>query len=78
MVDIQERFLKGARGRAAQARVEDRCTFTARPVERADVIVSIDSIEHFDDPAAILKLMRYMLKLHGYVLTSFGPTWYRP
>lgn len=77
-VDIQERLLKIARERAASAGVRDRCTFTTNPTERADVIVAIDSFEHFADPGAILKVMREMLKPTGCVLAAFGPTWYHP
>jgi SAM-dependent methyltransferase len=77
-LDIQEKGLEVARERAAQAGVSDRCAFTTHTDERADVIVAIDSFEHFDDPAAILRLMRAMIKPDGYVIASFGPTWYHP
>ncbi|HST22979.1 MAG TPA: class I SAM-dependent methyltransferase [Blastocatellia bacterium] len=77
-IDIQERFLAVAREQARQAGVSDRCTFATRTDERADVIVAIDSFEHFDDPAAILKTMREMIKPDGCVIASFGPTWYHP
>jgi hypothetical protein len=40
--------------------------------------VSLDAFEHFDDPLAILGVMRTLLKDDGYVLTCFGPTWYHP
>src|SRR5260221_13256555 len=46
-VDIQERFLQAARGRAKQAGVADRCVFTTRTDEKADVCIAIDSFEHF-------------------------------
>src|SRR5215210_2980718 len=46
---------------AAREGVADRCTFTASPAERAEVIVSTDAFEHFDDPPAILKTMRDLL-----------------
>ncbi|MGB7925864.1 MAG: class I SAM-dependent methyltransferase [Pyrinomonadaceae bacterium] len=77
-IDIQEKGLEVARERAAQAGVDDRCVFTTRTDERADVIVAIDSFEHFDDPAAILQTMRGLIKPDGYVIASFGPTWYHP
>ena len=77
-VDIQERFLAMARTHAAAAGVDDRCVFETTPSEAADVIVSVDAFEHFDDPAAILRTMRTMLKPTGRVLVSFGPTWYHP
>ena len=48
------------------------------PDEPADVIVSLDSFEHFQDPAAILRVMDSYLSPHGKVLATFGPTWYHP
>jgi SAM-dependent methyltransferase len=77
-IDIQEHFLATARERAAQAGVGDRCEFATHTSERADVIVAIDSFEHFADPAAILRTMRTMLRRDGRVIASFGPTWYHP
>lgn len=77
-IDIQERFLAEARERARDAGVLDRCTFATSVSEPADVIVSVDSFEHFADPAAVLIAMREMIKPTGCVLASFGPTWYHP
>ncbi|MCA1593303.1 MAG: methyltransferase domain-containing protein [Acidobacteria bacterium] len=77
-IDIQERFLSAARERARQSGVGDRCTFATKTDEHADVIVAIDSFEHFNDPAAMLRMMREMLKPDGYVIASFGPPWYHP
>src|SRR5207247_6321675 len=53
-------------------------TFSKNPSEPAEIILSIDSFEHFADPAAILETMARMLKPGGYVVASFGPTWYHP
>jgi len=77
-LDIQERFLVVAREQARKNGVSDRCTFAPKTDERADVIVAIDSFEHFNDPAAILRTMREMIKPDGCVIASFGPTWYHP
>jgi SAM-dependent methyltransferase len=77
-IDIQESFLERARERAAEAGVAERCTFATRSPDLADVIVAVDSFEHFADPAAILRSMREMLRPGGFVLASFGPTWYHP
>jgi SAM-dependent methyltransferase len=77
-LDIRERALANARKTAAQRGVEERCTFTTRTDEKADVILSIDAFEHFDDPAEILRIMRRLLKDDGCVLAAFGPTWYHP
>lgn len=77
-IDIQESLLELARQHAARAGVSERCVFSTHAAERVDVIVAIDSFEHFEDPAAILQMMRDMLKPAGCVMTSFGPTWYHP
>ncbi len=77
-LDIRDAMLAAARRRAEQAGVADRCTFATRADEKADVIVSIDAFEHFDDPAAILRLMRSLLKPNGTILIAFGPPWLHP
>jgi ubiquinone/menaquinone biosynthesis C-methylase UbiE len=77
-VDIQDAYLEIARERAATAGFADQCTFVTATSEAADVITSIDAFEHFDDPAAILRMMFSLLKPGGEVLLSFGPTWFHP
>jgi SAM-dependent methyltransferase len=77
-IDIQERLLEEARQAAARADVADRCSFATRASESADVIVAIDSFEHFENPSAILRVMRDMLKDKGCIIAAFGPTWYHP
>jgi SAM-dependent methyltransferase len=77
-IDIRERALANARSTAAESGVSDRCLFTTRTDEKADVILSIDAFEHFDDPAEILRIMRRLLNDDGCVIAAFGPTWYHP
>jgi len=78
-LDISERLLAEARARAKAANVEDRCTFgVVPPAKPIDVIVSIDSFEHFGDPEGILATMHGLLRPGGRIVTSFGPTWYHP
>ena len=77
-IDIQERLLARARARAESAGVADRCRFGTKPEAPADVIISLDSFEHFADPAGILEIMHSMLRPGGAVFASFGPTWYHP
>lgn len=77
-LDIQEAFLETARKNAEAAGVSDRCTFTTRSTEPVDVILTMDSFEHFDSPDEILRIMRGLLKDSGYVIAEFGPTWYHP
>jgi len=77
-VDIRENLLSRAREHAAQAGVADRCEFTPGPVRYADVVVSVDAFEHFANPGQVLDLMYESLPPGGFVLASFGPTWYHP
>jgi SAM-dependent methyltransferase len=53
-------------------------TFTTSTREKADIILSIDAFEHFDDPAAIMVKMRSLLKPGGYIIASWGPPWFHP
>lgn len=77
-IDIGDDFLGRATELARQEGVADRCTFVKHTTERADVIVALDSFEHFADPAAILRVMRNLLNDNGTALVSFGPPWYHP
>lgn len=78
-LDILESSLEKARQLASSAGVSDRCTFgTKAPPEGVDIIISLDSFEHFGRPDEILNVMYSQLKQGGKVLISFGPTWYHP
>lgn len=77
-VDIREDVLQSARQNARKAGVQDICTFATSAQEPADVVVSVDSFEHFSDPAGTLSLIASLLRDRGEVLASFGPTWYHP
>lgn len=77
-IDYRESVLEVARSRARQAGVESRCRFATTTDHQADMIVSVDSFEHFADPASILQTMHALLRPGGSVLTSFGPTWFHP
>ena len=77
-IDIQESLLGIGRRYAELAGVSERCVFSTCATASADVIVTIDSFEHFADPATTLQTMRRMLNPGGCVIASFGPTWYHP
>lgn len=77
-LDIREDVLKVGRSKAREKGVADRCTFVSETDELADVVVSIDAFEHFEDPARILAIMRRLLKSDGRVIAAFGPTWFHP
>ncbi len=77
-IDIRQHALAKARQSAADRGVADHCTFTTKTDEKADVILSLDAFEHFENPAEILRIMRRLLKDDGSVIAAFGPTWYHP
>lgn len=76
-IDILDRWLRIAEqnARAADCR---NVTFGRTVPELVDIIISLDSFEHFSDPSRVLENMARFLKPGGYVLASFGPTWYHP
>jgi len=77
-IDIRPKVLEAARSAAAAAGVLDRCVFSTHTDERADVVLSIDSLEHYDDPEQALVLMRRLVSDDGRVLIAFGPPWFHP
>ena len=77
-IDIRPKVLEAARAAAAAAGVSDRCVFSTHTDERADVILSIDALEHYDDPEQALVMMRRLVADDGLVLIAFGPPWFHP
>ena len=77
-IDLRQRWLDLGDEQAAARGVADRCTFAREWSDPVDLIVSLDSFEHFADPAAVLTHMRGLLRPGGKVLAAFGPTWYHP
>jgi SAM-dependent methyltransferase len=79
-IDTRQKWLDNAAALAHTRGVADRCVFVQQWTgpQVADIIVSLDSFEHFDEPAEILATMNRMLKPTGSVLVAFGPTWYHP
>jgi SAM-dependent methyltransferase len=45
---------------------------------QVDIIISQDSMEHFNDPEAVLNLWRSLLREDGRVYVTFGPPWLAP
>lgn len=77
-IDIRPNLLERARAAAERAGVSDRCVFATHTAERADVVLSIDGFEHYDDPEQVLRHMRRLVDPHGRVFISFGPPWFHP
>jgi SAM-dependent methyltransferase len=68
-----------ARWHAEHAGVSHLVEFcTEAPPVLADLAISLDTFEHFSDPAAILRRLHQMLKPEGALVISFGPPWFHP
>lgn len=77
-IDLRQRWLDLGVEHAREHGVSDRCTFAREWRDPVDLIISLDSFEHFADPAGVLAHMRSLLRPGGKVLAAFGPTWYHP
>ncbi|MBC8424370.1 class I SAM-dependent methyltransferase [bacterium] len=81
-VDIDTELLETGHRVAREAGVAERVRFATEPRETEaagyDVVLSLNSMEHFGEPAAALEKMMRLLKPGGHLLISFDPTWYSP
>lgn len=79
-VEINEDLAQRAIGRVEQYGLADKVR-----IERAltaeikgDMIVSLNSFEHFIEPEAILSQLKRSLAPGGRIYINFGPPWYAP
>jgi SAM-dependent methyltransferase len=77
-LDVSEKWLRLAQEQAEKAGVAAKCEFVTSVANPVEVIVSLDSFEHFAEPGAVLQTMYSVLEPGGCVFVSFGPTWYHP
>ena len=77
-IDIRDDQLEIAAQYAMRSGVASQCEFLHASDQKADIVISIDAFEHFADPIAMLLIMKKVLKPGGYIIVSFGPTWYHP
>ncbi|MGO9649147.1 MAG: class I SAM-dependent methyltransferase [Terriglobales bacterium] len=77
-LDIREEVLNAARAKASG--IPNIQFLTPQQCARgsADIVISLDSFEHFENPAAALALMNDLLRPGGVLLASFGPPWKHP
>jgi 2-polyprenyl-3-methyl-5-hydroxy-6-metoxy-1,4-benzoquinol methylase len=71
-LDIRPHILEIARQHSSEIEYAETTT------EKADVILSLDSFDHYPDPAGVLRTMHELLARNGHVIVSFGPTWKHP
>lgn len=77
-LDVRDSLIDRANQAAESAELSDRCVFARKPDAPADLVLSLDSFEHFADPAAILQQIFEVLKPHGEAWISFGWPWFHP
>lgn len=82
-IDKVEVNLRMASENAITRGVADRVRFTTDPVssfgtEWADVALSQNSFEHFEEPGEILEQAYRALKPGGQFFVTFGPSWWHP
>ena len=82
-LDTVEINLRMAEARAGARGVTNRVRFTSDAIptfgtEWADVALSQNSFEHFDDPGEILDQAYRALKPGGQFFVTFGPSWWHP
>jgi SAM-dependent methyltransferase len=81
-VDTNERTLESARALRARLGLDparlDFATCVAPDAGTFDVVVSQNAMEHFGDPAGVLRAMRAAMAPGGRLLVTFGPPWLAP
>jgi SAM-dependent methyltransferase len=79
-VEIEKPLLEMARQRATELGLSGQIRFVTEipEGEKADMIVSQNSFEHFLDASRILARMRAALSPAGKIFVTFAPPWYAP
>ena len=86
-IDVQAHHIESARALARRFGVSHVCRFIDARTDRAgyaaldggfDVVFTIDSFEHYDDPVFILGEIDRLLAPNGTLVISFGPPWKHP
>jgi 2-polyprenyl-3-methyl-5-hydroxy-6-metoxy-1,4-benzoquinol methylase len=77
-LEIRDELVKSNNERVKLENCLFATTLPNELISKADLVISIDAFEHFDDPAEMLKIMLDCLHSGGEAYISFGPTWYHP
>lgn len=78
-LDINDSYLRLGAVLAEREQVQDRVLFrpdlTGEMNGTFDLVVSYNSMEHFADPAGVVRVMKTALRPNGRLLISFSPPW---
>lgn len=81
-LDTNPRVLHNARNLAGQLGIGSKIDFVERLDESRyggfDIVISQNSMEHFNNPEAVLQEMKSVLAYSGNILITFGPPWFAP
>ncbi|MFH1563676.1 MAG: class I SAM-dependent methyltransferase [Nitrospirota bacterium] len=81
-VDTNETSLKKAKTLAMEFQIGEMVEFRDRLDEsfqgRFDMVISQNSMEHFECPIEIINKMKWTLKKNGKIWITFGPPWFAP
>jgi len=82
-VDIVQRYVDRARQLAQEHGVQEKVEFFCPSLppgleERVDVVLSLNSFEHYANPKDVLYKMIEIVQPGGKVIITFGPLWYSP
>jgi len=81
-LDTNKRHLDKARELAKKYcpgnSIEFASSIESRLLGKFDIVISQNSMEHFDDPMARVQDMKAMLNKDGVILITFGDPWFAP
>lgn len=77
-IDIREPILRLARRNAGELGLTNTCFTISTGGLKADVVFSVNSFEHFSNPAKVLQTISEMLLPGGRAFISFSPPWLHP
>jgi SAM-dependent methyltransferase len=81
-IDINKNALKKGQDLAREFGVTQQVEFTDKLEDRFknrfDIVISQNSMEHFEDPVKILDEMKSALNQDGKILITFAPPWFAP
>lgn len=77
-VELREQLVEISRSKTQLQNCQFHTKLPSELNQKADLVISVDAFEHFEDPAFILKAMNETLKPEGLAMISFGPPWKHP